>query len=83
MESHELHARVLGVCRQVLNIDDLEIDDEHSATDIPNYDSLAHIEILIACQRVFQITLSALEAGQIGNFGELKDVVRRKVRERA
>ena len=83
MEPHELHARVLGVCRQVLNVDDLEIDDEHAAADIPNYDSLAHIEILIRCQQAFRITLSALEAGQIANFGELKDMVRRKVRERA
>ncbi len=83
MDTAELHARVLGICRQVLNSDDLEIDDAHSAADIPDYDSLVHIEILIHCQQAFGIKLSALEAGQIANFGELKDLIGRKVRERA
>jgi acyl carrier protein len=83
MDTADVHDRVLGICRQVLKVDDLEIDDEHAATDIPNYDSLAHIEVLIGCQQAFGITLSALEAGQIANFGELKDLIRRKIRERA
>jgi acyl carrier protein len=83
MDAAELHARVLGICRQVLKVDDLEIDDEHAAADIPNYDSLAHIEILLRCQQAFAITLTALEAGQIANFAELKDLIRRKVREPA
>jgi acyl carrier protein len=82
MGSAEIHERVLRICREVLRVDDLEIEDAHTAEDIPNYDSLAHIEILVRCQQVFGIALSALEAGQVANFGELKTLVGRKLRAR-
>jgi len=79
MEAGEIHRRVLAVCREVLRVDDLEIEDVHTAAEIPNYDSLAHIEILVRCQQEFGIVLSALEAGQVANFGELKGLVARKL----
>lgn len=79
----DLHASLVRICREVLEVEDLEIRDEHTADDIPNYDSLAHIEILIRCQREFGISLSALEAGQIASFGGLKDLVRRKLQAKA
>ncbi len=82
MTAAELHASVLGICREVLGLPDLEIQDDHAAADIPNYDSLAHIAILVRCQQAFGIVLTALEAGQITNFGGLKDLVGRKVAEK-
>lgn len=79
MNEAEVHSRVLDICRQVLGAADLEIRDEDGAKQIPNYDSLAHIGILVRCQQEFGISLGALEAGQIANFGELKALVRRKL----
>ena len=79
MDDAQLYADLLAICRQVLGVPDLEIADEHTAAEIPGYDSLAHIEILVRSQQAFGIELSALEAGQVANFGELKDLVRRKL----
>jgi len=79
MEESRLAAELLGICRQVLNAPDLEIADEHTAEQIPGYDSLAHIEILVRSQQTFGVKLSALEAGQIADFGALKELIRRKL----
>jgi len=79
MDPHELHTRILGICREVLRVPELEIADEHAAPDIPNYDSLAHIDILVRCQQAFEVRLTALEAGQIATFGELKELIARKL----
>jgi acyl carrier protein len=79
MDRTEIHHRVLGICRDILGDQTLEIEDSHLARDIPGYDSLTHIQILIECQRVFQLKLTALEAGQIGSFGEMKELIWRKL----
>ncbi len=79
MDQHELHQRVLAILRDVLGVPDLEVEDSHSAREIPNYDSLAHIQILVQCQQAFGVKLTAMEAGQIANFGELKSTIARKL----
>jgi acyl carrier protein len=79
MEEPELYTALVGICRQVLNAPELEIRDEHTAAEIPGYDSLAHIEILVRSQQTFGVKLTALEAGQIANFGELKSLIRRQL----
>ena len=79
MTRDELHDRVLGILREVLGVPDLEVEDAHRAREIPNYDSLAHIQILVRCQQEFGIKLTAMEAGQIANFGELKGTIARKL----
>ena len=79
VDRDELHQRVLGICRTVLEAPALEIEDSHGARDIPGYESLIHIQILVECQKVFKLRLTALEAGQIGTFGELKELILRKL----
>ena len=82
MKIEELHEQLIEIYKEVLALDEVELKDEYSAKEIPNYDSLAHIQILIACQKKFQISLSAIEAGLVNNYGEMKEMIFEKIKDK-
>jgi len=79
MTRDEVRSRVRALVCGVLELESLEVSDSSTAHDMPGYDSMAHIQTLMECQRAFSIKFSALEAGQIDNFGQLVRLVHDKV----
>jgi acyl carrier protein len=58
------------VFRRVFDDDDLVISDSMSADDIDGWDSMAHINLIIAIERQFKIRFSAGEIATLGQRGQ-------------
>ena len=78
---------LLEVFRDVLGDDDLSLDREATADDIDGWDSLAHINLIIALEAAFGVRFSTAETSilkQEGqNVGSFVDLLAQKVADKA
>jgi acyl carrier protein len=64
-------ARLNGVFRDVFEDDRIEIVERTSANEIPEWDSLMHVVLVVAMSKEFGVKLSAAEVGRLQNVGEM------------
>jgi acyl carrier protein len=62
-----------------LKIDDMELNDDTKATDVPGWDSLNHINVIIAVEKHFNIRFKNLEILRLKNIGDLQNLVNSKL----
>ena len=63
----------------VLDLDELELTDETSANDIEEWDSLSHIQLIVAIEKAFRIKFTSLEIMKWRNVGEMVDSMETKL----
>jgi acyl carrier protein len=66
----ELHTELQDVFRRVFDDDDLKIAETTTATDVDGWDSMAHINLIIAIEKKFGIKFSASEIASLGRRGQ-------------
>ena len=66
------------VILQTLDLDDFDLRDETLATQVPGWDSLKHVEIILAVERAFGIHFRTLEILRLPNVGALQALVDKK-----
>ncbi len=62
-----------------LELDDFNIVDETTANQVPNWDSLNHINIILAVEKEFGVKFKGTEILKIKNIGELQKLVDTKL----
>ncbi|MCE9548258.1 MAG: acyl carrier protein [Planctomycetia bacterium] len=72
-----LQQRLLEVFRRVFNRPSLEISDEMDADDIDGWDSLAHIGLIVAIEKEFQVHFKNHEIARLNCIGDLKALLLR------
>lgn len=68
-------SRIGFIASDILNISDLLITEDTMASDVPGWDSLTHVQIVIAVETAFNIRMTATEVAQLENVGSLIDIV--------
>lgn len=71
----EILQAVQSVAANVLGLPDLELREDMTARDVPGWDSLTHVQIIIGVEQAFGIRMTATEVAQLENAGSLVDVV--------
>jgi acyl carrier protein len=74
----DLKAKLAELMRQLFAKPDLEISDETTAADVPGWDSMAHINLVVAVEKRFGIALSTREVRGMKNIGALMDIIEKK-----
>jgi acyl carrier protein len=74
-----LHEQLQALFREVFDDPGLELRDDTTAADVPNWDSLAHINLMTAIETQFSIHFSDRELGGFADVGELERVLERKI----
>ena len=77
MISHELKTVILGVLR----LDDWEIVDTTTVDKVPGWDSLSHINVVLAVEKRFGVRFKGAEVLRLKNVGDLQRLVDSKVAE--
>jgi acyl carrier protein len=72
--------RITEVFREVFNDEDLIISRETSANDIPEWDSVMHVSLIIRVEKAFGVRFSSTEVAKLQNVGELADLIEAKGR---
>ncbi len=68
-----------SVILKELNLDDFEINDETTADQVPGWDSLNHLNVILAIEEAFQIQLSSYDIIKCNNIGDLYNLVQSKL----
>jgi len=69
---------VTGIFRRELGNDDLEIGLETTAADVPEWDSLTHILLVVAIEKHFAIKFTSAEIEGYKNVGQMCEAIVRK-----
>jgi acyl carrier protein len=62
-----------------LEIEDFDFVDETTANQVPNWDSLNHINVILAVEKEFKIKFKGAEILRIKNVGELEQLINAKL----
>ncbi len=67
------------VILEQLNLDDFDIQDETIAPQVPGWDSLNHINIILAVEKHFGVKFKSIELLRLKCVGELQKLVDSKL----
>ncbi len=79
MERNEILSRVEEIFREELELDELTLNDETTADDVEEWDSLSHIQLVVALEKAFGIKFSSREILSWDNVGDLIDSIQNKI----
>jgi acyl carrier protein len=71
----EILERVQSIAASVLNLPDLELGEDTTAHEVPGWDSLTHVQIIVGVEQAFGIRMTSTEVAQLENAGSLVDVI--------
>ncbi len=70
-------SRLNAVFQDVFKNDHLEVSRATTARDVPGWDSLTHLRLILATEREFKIRLPSTKVSNLKNVGELADLIDR------
>jgi acyl carrier protein len=79
METREIYTRFNVIFNDVFDDDSIVVTPELSARDVAEWDSLAHIRLIVSVEKAFSVKFSAAEVGGLKNVGEFVDLVQSKL----
>ena len=74
-----VHDRLTGVFRDVFDQDSLVLTSEMTANEVENWDSLTHINLIVAVEKEFRIRFTMSEVSGLNNVGALEALVESRV----
>lgn len=75
MEKDEILNILNSIFKDIFDDKSLIINETTSATDIEDWDSLAHLELLTAIEKKFKINFSLSEISSFENVGQVCDCI--------
>lgn len=76
MERKEIFSKLNEIFEEVLDLDETpELTDATSANDIEEWDSLSHIQLIVAIEKAFKIKFTSQEILKWNNVGEMVDTI--------
>ena len=79
MNEDDIYARLASVFRDVFDDDELAITPELTADDVPEWDSMSHVRLMLSVERAFDTRFAAAEIANLKNVGELVSLIQRHV----
>lgn len=83
MDREAVFAALTEVFRDVFQDDELSIAESTTAADVPRWDSLTNIQMILAVERAFKICLTAAQVSGLKDVGGLVTVIESKIQARA
>ena len=78
MERNEILKRVEEIFREELEQDELVLTDKTTAEDVEGWDSLSHVQLVVALEKSFGIKFTSREILSWDNVGDLIDCIEKK-----
>jgi len=75
MSREEIYGRLNEVFRDVFDDEEITVNDSTTANDVDGWDSLEHINLIVAVERAFGIKFTMGETVGMKNVGEMVDKI--------
>jgi acyl carrier protein len=79
MTTEEIIAQLNPIFKNVMDNDDIVVTYQTTAKDIEEWDSLTHIQLVVAVEKHFKVRFGSSEITAFKNVGEMVDSVRSKL----
>jgi acyl carrier protein len=79
MEFNEILRQVNEIFIDVLENDSIKIQPSTTAEDIPEWDSLNHIALVVSIEKHFKVHFTSHEIQEFKNVGEMVEGIERKL----
>lgn len=79
MERKEVFEKLTVIFRDVMDNDEIVLDENTTAEDIEEWDSLTHVQLIEKIEAVFGVRFSAREMTSWDELGELVDSIISKI----
>ena len=78
MEKKEILDQIQDIFRDVLDNEDIVLADETTAEDIEEWDSLTHVQLVVAVEKHFKVKFTSKEILSWKNIGEMIESIASK-----
>lgn len=72
--------RLGKVISKTLQLDDFSLTEEMKASDVPGWDSLTHVSVILSVEKEFGVRFSDSEIIRLKNIGDLQKLVDSKMK---
>ena len=79
MDASTIIRELNPIFEDVLDAPGLELTPESNGTNVEGWDSLAHINLVIAIEKRYKIRFALGELQELKNVGEMAEVIQRKL----
>lgn len=81
MNTETIYARLTPIFQEVFDDDHIIPHSNMTANDVPAWDSLSNIRLVVAVEEEFGIQFSTGEVASLNNVGEFVSVIQQRVNE--
>jgi len=67
------------IFKEVLDDDDIQLNNTTTANDIEDWDSLAHIQLIVAIEKKFGIRFNSMEVAGFKKIGDIISTIQTKL----
>lgn len=79
MSREEVYEKMNEIFRKIFDDEEITVSDTTTADDIEGWDSLEHINLVVAIEKNFGIKFNMDEVAKMQNVGEMVDIIMQKV----
>jgi len=79
MERNDILHQMEEIFRNILDESDLTLNESSTASDVEEWDSLSHIQLIVAIEKHFKIKFASKEILSWKNVGEMIDSIQAKL----
>lgn len=79
LDRSTIHSKMESIFQDVLDNSEITLNDQTTASDIEEWDSLAHIQLILAIEQNFKIKFKTTEITGLANVGEMIDLILKKM----
>jgi acyl carrier protein len=80
MSREEVYAELNEVFQDVFDDEEITVNDVTTANDIEDWDSLEHINLVVAVEKKFNIKFNMGEVNSFKNVGEMVDIIMTRIK---
>jgi len=80
MTRDEIHQKLTGVFRDVFDNPGLEISELTTAQDVVEWDSLMHVNLVVAVEKAFGVRFTTKEIKGLADVGDLMQLIGRRAK---
>jgi len=80
MDIDAIYTQLTAIFHDVFDDESIVVTPELTADDVDEWDSLAHIRLVLAIEKKFGLKFSAAEVGRLKNVGEFVSLIQSKAK---
>tara|TARA_B110000046_G_scaffold178143_1_gene205735 strand:+ start:113 stop:340 length:228 start_codon:yes stop_codon:yes gene_type:complete len=73
-----MDTKILKIFQETFNNLELDVSEDTSAADVPEWDSFNHLSLIMAIEDEYSVSFTTEEIGQMGRVGDLVNLIQKK-----